>query len=384
MAEITPPSDALAWPPGWETPSMAAICEACDWQYLAPAGQPMPVCPACRRSALAPTSAYPETPRPPELVAPFVLSESDLSDALRRFARWRPFSPADFREPAMRSRLRKLYLPRWLLDADIQAAWQAGAGFDYQVVSHQDRFDEARARWESTQVTETRIRWEPRLGRLDRHYDNVAAPAIEEDAIVQRALGDFDAAGAAPYEAPALEGALVRLPNRFDKDVLPEALAALQRLAAEECRQACRAEHLREFQWTPEIRTAIWTQLLLPVYATYYCNDQGVELPVLIHGQSGRVAGQRQASMRRARQFSLVLALVAAAVFALSATMIVLAALGPMQDTALGSSARPALAALGAFGIAVAMGLGVAAAAPVVYVWLTNRAESTSDWVRQV
>ena len=100
--------------------------------------------------------------------------------------------PATLRAATLQSRLQKLYLPRWLVDGDVQAEWQADAGFDYQVVSHQDRFDETKGDWQSEQLTETRVRWEPRLGRLQRHYDNVAAPAIEEDGALQKAIGDYD------------------------------------------------------------------------------------------------------------------------------------------------------------------------------------------------
>ena len=75
----------------------AAICETCDWQYLVPAGQTLPVCPACRQGSLTSTASYPETPPQPELVAPFTGSDADTAATLQRFARWRPFTPRDLR-----------------------------------------------------------------------------------------------------------------------------------------------------------------------------------------------------------------------------------------------------------------------------------------------
>ena len=372
------PSVATAWPPGWGTPLAAAICETCDWQYLAPHGQALPVCPACRRSSLTATASYPETPRQPELITPFAVSDTDAAATLQRFARWRPFTPRDLRATTLQKRLQKLYLPRWLVDGDVQAEWQAEAGFNYQVVSHQDRFDETKGDWQSEQLTETRVRWEPRMGRLRRHYDNVTAPAIEEDGAVQKAIGDYDLQLAMSFDATALADALVRLPNRSVEDAWPDAQPRFQALAADECRVASRADHMREFTWNPHFEQQQWTQLLLPVYTTFYQDDAGIEHPILVHGQTGQVAGRRQASMRSARRLSIVLGLAAVAVFAVSMLLVILSALGSVQDTPSGGALW---ATLGVFGVWSAMGLGILAMAPVVYVWVFNRTPSVPSWV---
>ena len=320
----------------------------------------------------------PETPRQPELVTPFSVSDTDAAATLQRFARWRLFTPRDLRAATLQSRLQKLYLPRWLVDAEVQADWQAEAGFDYQVVSHQDRFDETKGRWQSEQLTETRVRWEPRLGRLRRRYDNVTAPAIEEDGALSKAIGDYDLQTAVPFDATNLTGALVRLPNRSVEDAWPDALPRFQALAADECRRASRADHMREFTWNPHFEQQQWTQLLLPVYTTFYQDDEGIEHPVLVHGQTGQVAGRRQASMRRARRLSIVLGLAAIALFAASMLLVMLSALGPVQDTPNGGAFW---ATLGTFGVWAAMGMGILAMAPVVYVWLFNRTASAPSWV---
>ena len=73
-------------------------------------------------------------------------------------------------------------VPVWLVDGEVQAEWRAEAGYHYQVVSHQDRYEDRRGGWSSREVKETRTRWEPRLGRLKRAYQNLRAPALEEQA----------------------------------------------------------------------------------------------------------------------------------------------------------------------------------------------------------
>jgi len=51
--------------------------------------------------------------------------------------------------------------------------------FNYEVVSHQERFSQNQGGWNSQEVTETRVRWELRRGRLDRVYSNNPIAALE-------------------------------------------------------------------------------------------------------------------------------------------------------------------------------------------------------------
>jgi hypothetical protein len=88
--------------------------------------------------------------------------------------------------------------------------------------------------------------------------------------------------------------------------------------ASTECEQACQGQHFREFRWQADYHNQHWTLLLLPVYTTYYLDDEDRPYPLLIHGQTGRLSGQRQASMRRARRTTLTIAAVAVALFLVS------------------------------------------------------------------
>jgi hypothetical protein len=213
-------------------------------------------------------------------------------------------------------------MPMWLVDGGIGATWQAELGYNYDVVSYQDRFSDA-AGWESHEVTETRVRWEPRVGRLNRAYQNIPAPALEGFGLWRERLGDYDQAlglvsptlerrfqraqsehydlhGAQPYQAELLGDAIVRLPNRAPRDAWADAARGFRDAAADECRQAAGADDIREFGWSPQFGQLHWTQLLLPVYTTYYLDDQAVVRRVLVHGQTGRASGPRRASVRSA------------------------------------------------------------------------------------
>ena len=352
----------------WGKALQAAVCGRCDWSYLLLQGDLPPRCPHCFQAALTPLdeqlARLPYT-HPPELVLPFAASAESIATNIQNFARGIWFAPPDLTPGNIKARLTRLYLPMWLVDADIQAAWQAEAGFDYEVVSHQDRYEENRGGWVSQELRERRIRWEPRLGRLTRSYQNIPAPAQDDDAQITRLLGKYDLQKAEAYRSEALDGSAVRLPNRDPQDAWSEAAAAFQSAAAEECRMAARADHIRQFSWQPEFQNQNWTLLLLPLFASYYLDDEQTPQPVLVHGRSGQINAPRRASMRRAQRASLVTLAAAIGLFLLSLLLMAAATLAPP------------LMRLGTIGLVLALLLGLAAILPVALVaWFNHQQKS--------
>jgi hypothetical protein len=229
------------------------------------------------------------------------------------------------------------------------------------VVSHQDRYDDQRAGWVSREVKEGRVRWEPRLGSLKRSYANVQAPALEEEARLSHNLGEWNLQKAEPYHPEAAEGTTIRLPDRVPSDVWREALPAVQAAAAEECRQASRADHQRGFRWSPIFPCQNWTLLLRPVYTTYYLDDDGNPQAVLIHVQTGKVSGQRRASEKRGQRAAGIILGAALALFLVSLVLSLL------------STAFPPLLPIGGLGILLALLVALSAVFPVFQVWQFNR-----------
>lgn len=350
----------------WQTNLEPAICESCDWRYLRPAGSLPPQCPHCFQSELVPLAELAEAERgdrPPELVLPFTVTEEHVSHMIQAFASGIRFAPADLTAPNLLARLQKVYLPMWLVDSQVAATWQAEAGFNYEAISHRDKFDQNRGGWVSEQVTETRIRWEPRVGRLTRHYDNIVAPALEEHASLQQRLGPYDLATAQPYRPEIVTNSLIRLPNRPPADAWPQAVPELQTQAGDECRRACQGDHFRDFRWQPDYQGQNWTLLLLPVYTTFYRDDNQTPLPLLIHGQAGRLSGRRQASMKQARRWTLIIVAVAVVIFALS-----------LIGGLLAYFLAEGLVTLAVLGVGLAFGVGLASLLPLLLVWRFNRA----------
>jgi len=352
---------------GWGVKLETAICEQCDWRYLLPPGLLPLHCPHCFEAMLVSLEGQAgddlRRSHAPELMLPFTVSLTTLSWNIEEFAGNIWFAPGDLNPDNLRTRLQRLYLPMWLVDRQVQATWQAEAGFNYQVISHRESYNQNRGSWESQQVTETRVRWEPRVGRLTREYHNLAAPALEEHADLLRRLGPYNIEAAEPYQPQEMTHAIVRLPNRAPADAWPETVPALQTAAAQECQQATAADHIRDFRWAPAYQAQNWTLLLLPVYVSYYLDDDKNPQPIIMHGQSGQISGPRRASMRQAQRKALLIAGAAAIIFTLSLLVALISFFFPPLFLAAG------------IGLIIAIVIGLLAILPLVIVWQFNRSQ---------
>jgi hypothetical protein len=347
-----------------------AACEQCNWSYLLVQGSLPHHCPRCFQASLKPLENQAERlpwTHPPERFLPFTVSREQLRHSIEDFAGGFWFAPDDLQASNLQARLQRIYLPLWLVDSEVQAIWQAEVGFDYQVASHQDYYDENRNGWLSREITETRIRWDPRLGRLTRTYHNIAAPALEEHAALRQQLGTYEFDTAQPYRSSDMADLLIRLPNRDPADAWPEAIPVLRAVAAEECRRACRADHIRQFRWTAEYPGRNWSLLLVPMYTTYYLDDDKNPQPVIIHGQSGQLHGPRRASMRRAQRTAVILVVVAVAIAILSLVAAAVALVLP-----------PFLLIAG-IGLLIAFLAGLAALIPLGIAWHFNRQQHQNE-----
>jgi hypothetical protein len=236
--------------------------------------------------------------------------------------------------------------------------WDAETGFNYDVVSHQERF--SNGGWTTQEVSETRIRWEPRVGRLERTYENVSAPALQIHSEIWRRLGQYRIDQAQPYSPEKVINTLMRLPDQSPEAVWSGVKPVIHKHAAAEVKTAANAEHIRSFRWAPNFQNKVWTLLLTPVYATYYADDNGQPQPVLIHAQSGLVDGARRSSMKRAQHVSLIFAIIALVGFVLS---LALGAVGIIV---------PPLLLIAVLGGLISACVGVGAIFPMIRSWRFN------------
>lgn len=351
----------------WGVQLQAAVCENCDWSFLLPVNYRNAVCPHCFQSRLeiidGEIDSLPHISSP-EMILPFKVSEVRLNKNIQDFVKRTPFPPDDLQATNLHRRLRHVFLPVWLVDVKAKARWQAELGFDYQVVSHQERYEQNLGKWKTQQIEEQRIRWEPRVGTLDRNYQNIAAPALENYAQIRRSLGRFDFHSSVAYSAAAIGTGVVCLPDRSRQDAWQNVLPNLQSIAADECRQACEGDHVRQFTWDPAFEEHHWTLLLQPVLTSYYLDGEKQPQSIMINGQSGQLFGVQRASMKKATQVSVFILMAALLLFIISLGSLALIPLAPV------------FVGISAVGAAISFLIALTALIPVIIVWRFNRSRA--------
>jgi hypothetical protein len=353
----------------WGVPLTAVHCATCGEAHLVPqalvpqpGGEARLRCPFCLQKTATPQPTLLRE-EPPEQVLPYQVSPQQLAGTLERWAKGIWFRPTDLKADTLAKRAQRYLVPLWLVDGHVEATWRADVGFDYQVVSYQDRYRDG-AGWSSQEVKETRVRWEPRVGRLDRVYENVAAPALDDHRQVMSRLGNFDLSQRDDYAPQAANEAAVRIPTLDPQAAWPGAEAAFVRTAQAECQQASGADHIRDFTIQAAYSDPNWTLLLLPAFVTWY--EEGEQVwPVLVNGQSGHVSGAKRASARKANVTSLVLGAIALVLFLLGGALSLLGAV------------LPPIIAVGGVILLLGVLLAVAAPIPAISVWVFNRRSSS-------
>lgn len=311
----------------YQRPMAVGDCNSCGVGWLLPADKEMLICPNCLSHDLSradDTTIEGLLIYPPESVLPFEVGRDAVSFDywLDDFIKKIPFRSPDLNKNSLKRRLERVYMPLWWVDADVSAQWWAEMGFNYEVMSHREHYDKGNVRSQALQ--ETRIRWEPRVGLIQRHYENIPAPALEDDGAFRQRVGGFKLSEGQAYQPHMLDDTLIRLPQRSPADALPEAAQAFQKLATEQCQEASSAQHIRQFKWSPQFDNQNWTHVLVPIYITYYIGPGLQKYWVMINGQTGAVSGQRRADLGAARRLALNYLILAALAFIIGAVLLII------------------------------------------------------------
>ncbi len=349
--------------PTWASPLKPSGCPACKQVFLVPEGKAVIVCPNCAKAQLSPQPAV-MRPEPPELLLSFQKAAGSLLPVFKSFVKAVWLRPDDFNEKTLLERCVPVFVPIWLVDASLCGSWEAEVGYDYQVESSQDSYQGGR--WVARKVVETRVRYEPRAGTIERRYDNAAVAALRDHGRLISTVGDFQYNQARRFERAQIGGALIQVPDLSPESAWPSARDRLDRNAVADCVKASGAQHVRTSAIKLSYTSLNWTQMLLPLYATYYHDDEGIPHTILINGQTGQIGGARLASQRKGWKVAGISAGVGALLFLLALLLFAL------------SAGSPALSAIGTVLVLLALGLGLFAVVPVVWPWQWNRKQAPS------
>ncbi len=346
----------------WGLPLASVVCPNCNTEFLR-ADKRMTRCLHCFRAELVEKSAD-DLPfiGAPERIIPFNADMTLLQQQCDTFARSVWIRPIDLTAENLAQRLQKVFLPHWIVGSRVTGKWQAELGYDYQVVSHIERY--ASGSWQTDEVKKTRTDWEPRVAEVNLQYDDIRTPALENFPAIIGRVGQYNMGYEIDFSADAMQDALLLIPDRHGDAPWQDVYKVIQQKCQEDSITAGKADRIREFQWQVECPDQRWTHQLLPIYKTFYADDDGNLIPLLMHGHSGKIDGVRRGSMQKAKRYATLIGAVA--------LLLLLVTLG----TYFAQLDAVFVWAQILFALTV-----LAALIPLVYVWALNRQSAESEWI---
>lgn len=302
-----PEAQPVDWQALWGLDLIQTYCPVCDCAFLIPKAVDSKACPNCFRADLIEIDnsvVEPDLAREPEGLLPFKINQTQAINRAMRFIEPIKSPSDDLTRDNLKARLRRVYLPLWLVDADVNASWSMDIGADEHVGTKEEVY--SGETWLVKEVQRPRPRWKPSVGKLARHYDNIHASALDAYFYLESRIGDYDEQSADAYWPGAVGEAFILLPERSTDQAWSDAVLALKKHAEAEAKQALSADRSRDYHWNPNFGNLNWTFLLVPLYSTYYLNDDRLPQVLFIHGQTGGVGGPLVGSTLRARRLSMV------------------------------------------------------------------------------
>jgi endogenous inhibitor of DNA gyrase (YacG/DUF329 family) len=281
-----PIEEGLARPAalGWGTERRAVSCPKCGATSTRDPGQAAGSCPFCGTPEVVDAPPSAAMVRPEGLLAFRIPRE----EAVRTFRTWLAglwLRPGDLKSKAALTALRGVYVPFWTFDALTHSAWTAEAGFHYQVPVNVVENGRTVTRME------TRTRWEPASGILEKAFDDVPVPASQGvPPELARGIEPFPTAGLVPYEPGYLSGFLA------EENAVPiaEALAAARARMDAALREACGREVPGDTYRNLDVRTEYsgvsYKNGLLPIWIAAY-RYGAKSYRYLVNGVTGRAHG---------------------------------------------------------------------------------------------
>jgi DNA-directed RNA polymerase subunit RPC12/RpoP len=248
----------------------------------------------------------------PESLVPLDIGRAKAEESFRRWLRGLWFRPGALKR-AQAFEAVGVYVPFWTFDCRVHSDWSADAGHYYYVMEPTWTTVNGRRVMQMRQVR--KVRWVPAWGQRDDVFDDllVHASAGQPKALVQK-LGSFDTQGLVPYRPEYLAGWHAEEYQVDLEQAWAEGLARVEERQRSRCAGDVPGDTQRNLRVKNTVSDVRWKHVLLPVWSVAY-RYKGKPYAVLVHGQSGHVAGQ--APLSWAKILGLVLAVAALLLLAL-------------------------------------------------------------------
>jgi Zn finger protein HypA/HybF involved in hydrogenase expression len=273
---------------GWGIERRSIQCAACNAVFSSGEGELSATCPFCGSNRVSSQAALHDFIRPGYLI-PFSVDTEQCRTAVRAWLDKGWMHPPELRQVESVSKFSGIYLPFWIFDADIGAAWRAEVGYEETRRRYRD------GKWE----TETVIRWQWENGQVGVPMHNMLVYGTDKlSPILLERLYPYNLSDLATYESGYLAGWQAQAYDIPLKEAWEVGKARMRDRAKDACYDDIPTSHVRNFSMRADFDRERWRYVLLPVYLTTYPFEDET-YHVMVNGQTGAIAGQKPVAWLR-------------------------------------------------------------------------------------
>lgn len=286
--EERPISEASGAARGFGLEVRVLACEVCQARVTFDGSTISRSCPFCGSPGVLDQAASRNSLRPESLI-PLEVGREAVEGNFKAWTRKLWFRPNALKHVDVGSAV-GVYVPAWAFDADVHARWTAQSGTYYWVTESYTVRVNGKTQRRTRQVR--RVRWWPSRGeRRDFHDDVLVFASKGVDTDLAHELGAYSTGELVPYSPKFLAGWRA---EEYQIDLV-DGWELGRDMIRERQRELCARDvpgdthrHLRVRNEFFDVR---WKLMLLPMWSVTY-QLGGKSYAVLVHGETGRVAGK--------------------------------------------------------------------------------------------
>lgn len=260
------------------------------------------ICPFCGLQKLKKMETQLEIP-PIELIIKDQLTANESKDTYANFIKPVRFCSPGLNVEELTRNTRKLYQPFWLVDSSAKGNWTATFGYNYQVESSKETYDNNQ--WISKKIEETRVDWEQRNGLIERDYQNILINSLRKQDWLTKIVGKYDLSKPSKLLNTNTVETLI-FPDINPSTGWQDTLPKFEKLIQNDCQKAANAQHVKAFATHIDYSSINWTLILTPYYHSYYFDETGESHSVWINSQTKNINGERIASQKSGNKWGLI------------------------------------------------------------------------------
>ena len=270
---------------GWGAQKQSVKCQSCHAISVFDPARQSQGCEFCGATALVPYEEV-KASFSPESLLPMKISGVQARELIKKWYGSRWFAPNKLKKAALTDTVKGIYIPYWTFDAQVNADWEAEAGYHYYET---EEYTDSNGNRQTRRIQRTR--WEYASGHLDHFFDDELVPAslgIQPNHL--RAVEPFPIKELTPYDPAYLSGWVV---ERYQIDLVAAAQRSREQMEQKlqtMCGSAVPGDTYRNLQVRAAFGGQTFKHILAPLWMLQY--RYGTKnFQVVMNGYTGKISG---------------------------------------------------------------------------------------------